>query len=124
MKDILKIGDIVLAGAVGLSILLSFFIFRFVQEEGQTVSVFVDGRQTHHLSLKDVRQIHVRGPAGVTTIHVENGYAWIDEAPCPQKICMRMGKISRTGEMVVCVPNRILLKIDGKDARNLDGITM
>jgi hypothetical protein len=37
---------------------------------------------------------------------------------------MRMGKIHRAGEIIVCIPNRILIRIEGEDNRDLDGITM
>ncbi|NLZ54362.1 MAG: NusG domain II-containing protein, partial [Thermoanaerobacteraceae bacterium] len=32
-------------------------------------------------------------------------------AQCPDKDCMRQGFISRPGQMIVCLPNRMVIKI-------------
>ena len=33
------------------------------------------------------------------------------ESDCKDKICMKMGKISLTGDSIICLPNRLMLKI-------------
>lgn len=122
--ETLKIGDYFLVGIHCLGILLSFFVFQVLPEQGRFATVSVDGKEIYRLSLSESREIVVHGPLGESVIHVENGSVWIVNAPCPQKICMRMGKIHRAGEIIVCIPNRILIRIEGEDNRDLDGITM
>ena len=43
------------------------------------------------------------GPEGVRVI----------AAPCTHKICMRRGWINRRGDLAVCVPNGLVLRIAG-----------
>ena len=49
--------------------------------------------------------------SGYNTVHIENGEIWIHDASCPDKICLSQGKISRDGEIIVCLPNQLLIKI-------------
>ena len=35
----------------------------------------------------------------------------ISRNDCPQRICQQMGAISRTGQMIVCVPHKLLIYI-------------
>lgn len=49
--------------------------------------------------------------AGYNTVHIENGEVWIHDASCPDKNCINQGKISNDGEIIVCLPNQLLIKI-------------
>lgn len=49
--------------------------------------------------------------AGYNTIHIENGEIWIHDASCPDKNCINQGKISNDGEIIVCLPNQLMIKI-------------
>ncbi|HBE87040.1 MAG TPA: hypothetical protein DDW53_19330, partial [Lachnoclostridium sp.] len=42
-------------------------------------------------------------------------YASITEASCPDKVCVRTGKIHRSGELIVCLPNRVVITIEGEE---------
>ena len=56
---------------------------------------------------------------------IKSGTAYISEASCPDKQCMKQGKISRAGEMLVCLPNRVVVKIvdSKKDEPVIDGVS-
>jgi len=124
LKNVLKTGDIILIVVLCVSIGLSFFLFRLLSVEGEVVSVSVNGKEVYRFPLSENRNFSVQGPLGVTLIRVKDGKVWVAKAPCPQKICMKMGKISRAGEVIVCIPNKIFIKIEGKAKQVLDGITM
>ena len=56
-------------------------------------------------------------------MHIENGQIWIQEASCPHKICILQGKISKNGEAILCIPNRLFIKIvDTNDESDIDFI--
>ena len=60
---------------------------------------------------------------GYNTVYIENGQIWIHEASCPDKICIQQGKISRNNEAILCIPNRLFIKIiDDKDDSEIDFI--
>jgi len=124
LKSMLKIGDLVLIGTLCILIFMSYFLFQIVMGQGETVSVYSDGRLMYRLSLSKNTEIHVQGILGVSKIRIENRQVYIFNAPCPHKICMTMGKVSRAGQVLVCIPNKLYVRIDGRDTRDLDGITM
>jgi len=70
---------------------------------------------------KDV--VNIESETGYNIMHIENGQIWIHEASCPDKICIYQGKISKNGEMIVCIPNRMFIKIvDENDESEIDFI--
>jgi len=80
---------------------------------GATVVVERDGRIVFQAPLDTPRQIAVDGPLGSTEILIEQGLVRIIASPCPHKVCMGMGAIKRTGQVIACVPNHLLIRIDG-----------
>lgn len=45
------------------------------------------------------------------------------EADCPDKLCVHQGYISRVGEVLVCIPNKVVVEIKSDDSeKELDGI--
>lgn len=53
-------------------------------------------------------------PAGTNHLIIKDGEAWISEADCPNHDCVKKGKISRNGEMLVCIPHRLTVSILGE----------
>jgi len=47
----------------------------------------------------------------------------IEASHCPQKICVHSGAIRRSGELLVCVPNRVVVRINGGTEHPFDLIT-
>lgn len=42
---------------------------------------------------------------------IEDGRARMREADCPDQICVRHRAVSRAGETIVCLPNRVVVEI-------------
>lgn len=45
----------------------------------------------------------------------------MEDADCADKVCIKMGSISMPGEMIVCLPNKIVIEIQGDFDGELDG---
>jgi hypothetical protein len=73
------------------------------------------------LDLRVSRTIEVEGPLGVTRIVVENGGVRVAESPCPHKLCIRKGLITRSGDLAACLPNGVVVTVTGES--EYDGIT-
>lgn len=53
----------------------------------------------------------------------EDGSICFEESDCPDKICIKTGKISKPGQFAACLPNGLLLKIViDEDKRDADMI--
>lgn len=46
-------------------------------------------------------------------IKSSNGYVWIDKETSPLNECSNMGKINTTNRALVCLPNYVMVSIDG-----------
>jgi hypothetical protein len=115
--------DMVLMGAVAL---LAAALFA-LQGRGDSppARVSVTGARGHvELSLGPERRLEVEGPIGISLVETGHGRARIAASPCPHQVCVRRGWIGETGEVAVCVPNRLVLQILGRPSPGqLDGVT-
>ena len=80
---------------------------------GEQVAIIVDGETRFVAGLDRERTVRLAGPIGVTVVSVSESGVRVLDSPCPQKICMGMGSVSRDGELVACVPNSVLIRIEG-----------
>ncbi|MEW6243736.1 MAG: NusG domain II-containing protein [Bacillota bacterium] len=51
------------------------------------------------------------GPLGESRLELTEAGARMVSSPCPDKICIEMGIIDRPGQAVVCIPNRIVIRV-------------
>jgi len=62
------------------------------------------------------------GPLGVTRIEVRGGRVRVLSSPCPQQACIQSGWIGVAGELLVCLPNEIVLRLPGQRAGAIDAV--
>lgn len=79
----------------------------------QNAVVRQNGAVIRTLALDQDAQVTIESGAGANTIEIANGAVSITHASCPDGVCMRMGAKSRTGEMLVCLPNNLTVTIEG-----------
>ena len=105
IRDLTLILVIVL---VGLSV---FVLSGLLGERGEWVVVSIDGEEVAKYSLDVNGKYTLNG--GTNLLVVSDGVAYVSEADCPDKVCVRTGKISRSGERIICLPNRLEVKVVG-----------
>ena len=118
------IRDLILVGALLIAALLVLLVIRNRQErETGTDAVVtvrtVDGDEVYPLNKDGVFSLN----GGTNTLVIENGEAWVSEANCPDKVCMGMGKISKNGEFIACLPNQVIIVVEGGEESPVDGRT-
>ena len=117
----LKIGDaliavVILSGAVGW-LMLGFSNTT----TGATAIVEVSGEVVREIQLGHEDYVTVQGILGPVLIGVDPAGIRIIDSRCPHKLCIRMGAIDKTGECIACVPNKLVIRIEGK--RDVDAVT-
>ena len=117
--------DLILVGALLLLALLLFFLVRNGQDRttgtDAVAVVTVDGAEVGRYPLNKSGTFPLNN--GSNILVVENGEAWVSEANCPDKVCMGMGRISRNGEFIACLPNRLIVVVEGGEPALVDGMT-
>jgi len=101
-----------------------FFIYLFSRSHdvrGDTVLIQIDGKDFLRLPLAENKSIEVLGPLGKSIVEIKNRRVRILSSPCPDKLCIKEGYINKPGQLIVCVPNRIVIKIEGR--ASLDALT-
>jgi len=89
------------------------FLLLGQKARGERVVVEQGGRVVFTAPLRGERTAVIPGPLGDTVVAIGDGHACIVAASCPNKVCMGMGEAARQGEMIACVPNGLLLRIEG-----------
>ena len=100
------------------------FLLLFRQSTGARVVVSSDDRIVFVAPLDKNRRVELDGPLGITVLQIENGAARIISSPCSQKICIGMGEARDTGDLLACVPNHLVISIEGdSDGEEYDFIS-
>jgi len=113
--------DLLVLSIIFLIISLVYIISSFHSTRGDTVLIQVDGKDFLRLSLSENKIIAVPGPLGVSIIEIKDGRVRMLSSPCPDKLCIKEGYIDKAGQVIICIPNRIVIKIEGR--AGLDALT-
>lgn len=119
----LTFGDKVLICCLILLSLVSYPFIRNVTQEGNSVQIEVDGKVYNVVSLHTEQTFAVPGPLGNTIVVIHDKEVHVSESPCRAKICVRTGHISRTGQLIVCVPNKVVVRVIGEEELPYDAVT-
>jgi hypothetical protein len=115
----LKLLDVA-AIALSLAVVAVFSIAAY--GGGDAGQVVVDASGTRYrFPIATDRVERFPGPRGDTTIEIRDGTVRVVDSPCPDRICVAAGPISRTGQFIACLPNRVSVTLEGQDAPTTDG---
>ena len=103
--------------------LLSILSLRLLFAPGRTASIFVSNRLVKKISLGSDETHLIHGVVGAIELRVAPDGIRVTQSECPEKICMRQGAISNKGQIIVCVPNQMIITIDGEAGHSLDAVT-
>ena len=67
--------------------------------------------------------VRVPGPLGETVVEIKDGAVRVVSSPCPEKICIKTGRISKPGQWIACLPNRVFISIRGRKSEQPDAIS-
>lgn len=81
---------------------------------GDKVVIKVDGREYATYSLSEDRTVTVENDGRTNVVVIEDGSVNVTEASCHNQVCVKHATISRTGESIVCLPNKMIVTIEGK----------
>ncbi len=56
-------------------------------------------------------------------VEIKGGEVKVTEASCKNRVCVKHGSISRTGETIVCLPNRLVVRIEDTEGGGYDTVT-
>lgn len=103
--------DVILICALLVVALLAGSALLLFRGEGDTVSVKIDGEVVYEFSLTEDRTLEIETDGGYNLLIIEDGKARVERASCPDGICSSHRPISRDGESIICLPNKVVVEV-------------
>ena len=103
--------------AIGMVAVIAIFVSIIFwtsvgAEEGSMLSVYQEGALIKEFSLDSDVEFVIEGDYK-NVITIKDGKAAITESDCPGTDCVHSGWIHEAGRSIVCLPNRVELRIEG-----------
>ncbi len=108
LKSKLRIRTAIFSCSILFIVLILFLIQS--HDNGSLVVINVDGDTSYYLLNKD-QEIDL----GTNIVTIKGGYVYMSYADCPDKICIKQGKINKKGQTITCLPNKITVSISSDD---------
>jgi len=102
-----------------LIVVVSFGINHFTNaKSGKQIEIYVDNELYKTYDIDDEDEIKIESEEGYNVVKIHNHGAQITEASCPDKVCIHEGFITKPSESIVCLPNKVHIKIITDDTNN------
>ena len=103
----MKKGDFIVIMSV-LLIAVTFAVVFFVSgTAGKTVVISQNNRVVCEAALNTDKTVDL----GTNTVSIEGGRVKVTQADCKNQICVNHKSISKKGESIVCLPNKVIVEI-------------
>ena len=104
---------------IGIAVLL--FLAAALKDNGKenVIEIKIDGVVKGRYALSEDRELNLNGTSRLV---IKDGKADITEADCPDKVCVKQKPISKAGESLVCLPNKIIITVVEGEENELDGV--
>lgn len=82
------------------------------------VQIEVKGKLYKKLPLDNSsnEKINIKTGLGTNVVEIANNKVRITEADCKDKICIKDGSISKPGDVLVCLPHKVVIEIIGQNS--------
>lgn len=104
---LLKKGDFIIIVAVVVMAALSVFMVFSFSKQGSRVVIKQNNEVVYNQSINNNNTFDT----GTNVIVIKNGVVFVDNATCKNQICVNTGEISKKGESIVCLPNKVIVEI-------------
>ena len=141
MKKYIRKADIILFIILVAAGLAASAVLAMSHSGGDTVIIESGGELYATYSLSDDRVVIVPSPqeralavhqsddskpaseqfTHYNVVTISGGKVKVTEASCKNQVCVKHSEISLTGESIVCLPNRLVVRIEGRSAEEGGG---
>ena len=115
VKDFLKKhrADLVLVLSLVFIAVVSLVLMLALRADGERVEVEIDGAVVASYPLDTDGEYPIEDGNILT---VKDGKAYMSWADCPDKTCVRSHAVSKSGESIICLPNRVTVRVTGGES--------
>lgn len=117
----MKKRDIVLIILVLICIVASFVANSLLNSsKSAKVVIYLDNKLYKELPIDEEKTIEIKKNGVLNKIHIHDNGVEMEEANCPDKVCVNTGFIDKSGQSIVCLPHKINVKIVGDEDSDMD----
>lgn len=102
---------------------VSYPAIKYLSPGGSFLEIEVEGQTRMVVRMDQDRDITVQGRLGTTIIRIDESGACFIQSPCVDKKCIKSDPIEDAGEIAVCVPNRVMIRVLGENRVKTDFIS-
>jgi hypothetical protein len=124
----MKKGDLFIIVILAASIISWFGINKLgeLKDERQIV-IETNGSVYKVISMEagmEQQDIHIElGDGRYIDIVADEKGAYVKDVICPDKVCQKTGLVSKVGQSIVCLPNKVVVFIDGVTESEVDDVS-
>ena len=111
-----------LGAGVALIALVLWLCLLFLPKQGACAVVLVAGQEIGRYALDEEQEILIGDENAYNILVVGHRRAWIQEATCSDGLCVRQGMVNRSGQSVICLPNKVTVTIVGGEGPAVDEV--
>lgn len=115
-----KLDKIIIMVCLSISVTI-FAILKYNSSRGYNekyAEINVNGKLYKKIQLREDKSreiVNIKTKYGFNAIEIEKGKIRILDADCPDKVCVKDGFKSKVGDVLVCLPHKIIINIIGKN---------
>lgn len=120
----MKKNDLILIGTICVVLLLVMGAMFLLRKDGAEAVVWIDGEEYARYDITKDQTIELKSAVGTSILVIKDNTVWMEEAACPDQICITRGKIRyNTDPPIVCLPGKIVVSIQGgEETAKLDAV--
>lgn len=128
MKELTKGDKLLILFIIAVNVLALIFINQSLfGEEDKYISIQVNGEEIKTILFSEDmigKTIPIETEYGYNLIEIGDGKVRAIDGDCHDHLCVKQGYISKVGEVIVCLPNRLVVEIKGTTQETeIDGIS-
>ena len=106
--------DLILILAILLMAGAYLLYTNLTRQTGGYAVAYVSGKEVARYPLALPNEAVITGKEGGTnTLVIAGGQAKVTEASCPDGLCVNQGAVSYQNQTIVCLPNELVVQIEG-----------
>lgn len=124
----MKKGDILIT----LILIVAFTVYFFVNNvntisKNKKVVIEVNGKTYKEYWLDSIHSdqkinIQISNKKSMDVVVSKSGI-YVEQVDCPDQICKKTGHIIEAGESIICLPNKVIIYIEGHNNVEVDSVT-
>ncbi|GAA0862426.1 NusG domain II-containing protein [Paraclostridium tenue] len=105
-----------------LVVIVAALAFNYFKQssEGDKVVIYLDNKVYKEIPINKKEELTIKTENGYNKIKVHDGGVEVSEASCPDDICVKTGFIKKSNKSIVCIPNKVSIKIVSNEKNDID----